>query len=135
MGSCGCGSTVQGDPTMCITQWDTYRRVVSYTEKDDDGVQVPLDGDDYTAQLVIRRGYNAPILLDINSADDPDEIFVSTDAGSVVVNIELDASTTAMLPVGNGYRHTLRIFLTADPDQSEVLTNASASVKATAVGA
>jgi hypothetical protein len=125
-----CGSAV-GDTPMNIIQGGTYRRAVTYTENDSDGVQVVLDAVDYFAQLVIRRGFDAPVLLELDSTTDP-ELSLSTDAGSVVVNIELGSQVTSALPVGTGYRYSLRIVLIADTTQAEVLLNDVASVRATA---
>ena len=116
---------------MNIVSGANYRRAVTYTERDSDGVQIPLDASDYTAQLIVRRAYDAPVLLDLDSATDP-ELILSTVDGSVVTNINLGAELTEGLPVGKGYVYTLRLVLTADPDITIVVLNDSASVKATA---
>lgn len=131
MSCSGCGST-SGDTTMRILRGATYIRSVLYTRRDSEGVQVPLDAADYTAELVLRRSYSHPAMLTLTSSPAAG-LTLTTEDDSVRVHIEIPAATTEALELGRGFRYTLALTLIADPTQVTILLNEKASVSDTAL--
>ncbi len=131
MASCsgGCGST-SGNAEMCITRGATYRRSVLY-KRYADGVQVPLDASDYTAELIVRRSLDYPTTeLELSEGAG---LTLVTEDDAVRIYIEVDASVTALLAIGSGWRYTLVLSSLADPDgDTVVLLNSTAKVVDTA---
>lgn len=126
----GCGTT-SGDAAMCITRGATYRRSVLY-KRFANGVQVPLDAGDYTAELVMRRSLDYPdTLLELMEGAGLELV---TEDDAVRIYIEVSPTVTADLPIGGPFRYTLVLTSLADPDaDTVVLLNTTAKVIDTAL--
>jgi hypothetical protein len=118
-GCSGCGS-VKGDSRMRIVQGETYRRSGLWTRKVD-GVQVPLDANDWNAALVIRRNLTAPTAILELTSDPAAGITLVTEDDSVRFTIEIAASVTLGLPASKGFRYSFAFTDVGDPENVRVL--------------
>ena len=119
MGCNGCGS-VKGDARMRIVQGETYRRSGLWTRKVD-GVQVPLDANDWNASLIVRRNLTAPTTVLELTSDPAAGITLVTEDDSIRFHIEVAASITAALPTARGFKYSLAFTDVSDPENVRVL--------------
>jgi hypothetical protein len=116
---------------MRIVSGGTYRRSWTWTKRAN-GVVVPLDADDYSAELVIRRNLDYPTdILTIDSDTFPGLTLVTVTGegpkipdGSIRVYLELLADVTSELEIGKDFRYTLVLTLIANPDDRPILVPA-----------
>jgi hypothetical protein len=121
MGCNGCGSS-SGNSRLRIVQGETYRLsgLWTHTIKNADGTKtvVPLDVNDWTASLVIRRNLTATTaILELTSDESPSgDITLTQEDDSIRFYVEIPASVTAELPAVKGYRYALTFSDVGDPE-------------------